>query len=232
MNKIKKIFLIYILLLSRITIADKLKDLDWILIQEFCLDFVVKNKSNISIETNESGFYRIKIDPSNYIDKGIIDIRINYWMDDKNNNLETIHSHPNYFESKIIKGEYIHEIFYQKDYSLDKYNVYMINKDIKNKKILTNKGVAYLKLYGIFLVNQNNKIVIDQKFIHRILGFKKDTLSINVVFGQIEKKNSKYKLFVKQDQITEKDINSRVEIKNTYKKHKILNNIIKILYVK
>jgi hypothetical protein len=229
MNKIRKIFLIYLLLVSKCSIADKLRELDWNLIQEHCLGFIVKNKNHIKIETNESGFYRIKVDLGDYKNKGIIDIRINYWMDDKRLNLETIHSHPNHFESKIIKGGYVHEIFYQTNSSGEKYNVYTINRNLKNKKIFINKGISYLKSYGIFSVNQNNKIGIDQKLIHRIIDFKKDTLSINVVFGHIEKSKSEYKLFVKKDQLNEKDINSRTTIENSYNRYKILNNIIKIL---
>ena len=70
------------------------------------------------IEKNESGFYRISIPVPRFIgcSTGMSKIRLNYWpIDTAENNpkLESIHDHPSYFESFIVKGGYQHAIYNQ-----------------------------------------------------------------------------------------------------------------------
>jgi hypothetical protein len=231
----KIIAIIILLVLPSQILANlsKITKSDWLFLQKYCKDFLEDNRENIEIYTNESGFYRVKIScPANY-KRDIITIRINYWAEDSSKMLmaENIHNHPNYFESKIIKGWYKHELFNVSkiknvnshfiSYSID-------NTDPFNKKIIAQKSV-YLHSKAIEKVLENDIINIDTNLIHRITIFKPGTLSINVTFKNHGQINHIYDVFFTQHSKPEENTNTRIKIYNQKDRDYLTNSMIAIL---
>jgi hypothetical protein len=230
------IFLLLTLLHVNTFAQSQLNEKAWRFIQVYCLEYLLKNKHNLKINTNESGFYRIKIPTPAGVNHNICDIRINYWNFDSNATLqkETLHNHPNYFESKIIAGWYEHELFQQEPAS-DKtsnyfcYTVQNIATKALNKKIVTMQSNVFIRSLGTQVVKKNQVLAVDKDLIHRITIFTPETLSINVVFAENGTKNSTYNIFLPKEVTDEPKINSRSVLADNAIKKNIINNLITIL---
>lgn len=144
---------------------------------------------------------------------------------------ENIHNHPNYFESKIIKGWYEHELFNVS--KIKNVNSHFISYSIDNthpfnKKIIAQKSL-YLHSKAIEKVLENDIINIDTNLIHRITIFKPGTLSINVTFKNQGQINHIYDVFFTQHSRPEENTNTRIKISNQKDRDYLINSMIAIL---
>ena len=86
-------------------------------IAEYSQRFLMTYINKLACEKNESGFVRMSVPITDELMtpsfKNIKKIRVNYWTPEAGVvlNPESIHTHPHYFESFIIKGGYRDEGF-------------------------------------------------------------------------------------------------------------------------
>jgi len=73
--------------------------------------YLETNLRELAISKNLSGFFRIRIPPPENLKQQVKELRINYWHPKLEICPESIHSHPQYFESIVICGGYEHEMF-------------------------------------------------------------------------------------------------------------------------
>lgn len=209
----------------------KLSNKDWLILTKDCLNYLLTNAENLKISTNESGFYRIRLNLNTKPHQDIISVRLNYWSGEQGLLFkENIHNHPNYFESKIISGGYEHEMFTPTN-SKDQGSTYIdckLGKDNKGiNKILTQREI-YLTSSKIEKVQAGQILALDTSVIHKIIKFTPNSLSINVVFNNNKIKNQIYNVFFTQNTNPKLCINNR---KNVTDKDKdiILLAIINLL---
>ena len=196
---------------------NKLSKQDWYVITKDCLNYLRTNAKNLKISTNESGFYRIRLNLNTKPHQDIISVRLNYWSGEQGLLFkENIHNHPNYFESKIISGGYEHEIFLPTD-SKTKASSYIsckLGKDAKGiNKILAQQKV-YLTSSKIEKVQAGQILALETSVIHKILKFTPNSLSINAVFNNKKTKNQIYNVFFTQNTNPELCINNRKNVTN------------------
>ena len=162
------------------------------------LTFLKNKKMEITCSKNESGFSRIVVPVNEFKKYGIDKIRLNFWCNANNINIqpETIHNHPRYFESFILSGGYAHAI-YEKSPNGDEYESYRLIKEENNKCVVVN-GIVKLSHTEDKLVSSNDIIVLPTSLIHRVLSAKDMTLSLNVIYSlnNNEHLNSFYDVFV------------------------------------
>lgn len=97
----------------------------------YAASFLGKNFNKIVCQKNESGFVRINIPvlkEFKNIFPTVRKIRLNYWTPESEViiNPESIHNHPSYFESLIIKGGYTHQIYRFGDNKDAPYDLYTL----------------------------------------------------------------------------------------------------------
>lgn len=198
-------------------------------LQNIAIKFLTENLDSIGCEQNESGFLRVSIpiEPSIKDDLGIEKIRLNFW--DKNANLkiseESIHTHPQHFESIIISGGYIHEI-YEVDEDMEnskEYQLYRIRK-IRPMKAISYIGPSCLQYKGSQEFIEKDIVVIDTKMIHRVLKTFPDTLTINAVFPNVEKEIY-YDVFLSENGTIDDVKNNRKILSNQKSRLSILKMI-------
>lgn len=150
--------------------------------------FIKANYQWLMLETNESGFVRINI-PLNELMRSkypeISKIRLNFWTSEFGVEIveESIHTHPAHFQSLILNGGYIHELFEIDESNKPTtpfYDHYKIFKQI-NQKSFTYIGKSYLTT-GVHKSEEQGSIVnIPPNLIHRVLDNLPKTLTLNAV---------------------------------------------------
>jgi hypothetical protein len=144
--------------------------------------FLEKHVNKIVYQANESGFVRVNIP---IMEESIEKIRLNYWPANIVDKIspETVHSHPRYFESVVIKGGYEHQLYNRcvinEGFSYDHYRIF---KDIQNKKKFMFIGKAWLGYADIGITQRGDILSFPISMIHRVLSTQPSTLSLNVVF--------------------------------------------------
>lgn len=146
---------------------------------------VVKINSSTALkcEKNESGFVRINIpmDPSQ-TPSNITKLRLNFWSPDAGvtTQPETIHNHPNYFESYVIRGGYTHELFASDEKDGSVYDRYIIREEggVKSRE--------YTGKYRLQSINQESVspgdiVAFPTPLIHRVESTQERTLTLNAV---------------------------------------------------
>ncbi len=129
-------------------------------------------------------------------------IRTNYWTPDSkvNINPESIHTHPYYFESYLVKGGYSHELYEPGNKGHEEYDLYRILKQGTNKHFAFIESVP-LQFIKNEAVSQGDIKTFDQELIHRVTNTEPKTLSLNVVFDESEEDAALYNVFLSKDGI-------------------------------
>lgn len=219
---IEYIFIIFILASGNNVLANsniivnpnsRLNCQDWNKLIEYSLNYVKNNKNDLSIFINESGFYRVNVKNTEEFARklGITKIRLNYWPEDSSISVkeESIHNHPNYFESYIIDGGYKHTIYILND-NIDKsaksniLNSYKIKKVKHNLKNFVYKGRAVISKAIDEKVKRGGIVIMPTNIIHRILYAVPGSITLNVLFNDAKDNNS-YNVYLTNN-ANEKDI--------------------------
>lgn len=155
------------------------------------VSYITKNIERLDCEKNESGFLRVSIPINNESKmKDVIEkLRVNYWCPDANIKIqpESIHTHPGYFESFIVKGGYSHQLYEAQDEFINgDYQLFNISK-IGAKKTFSFIGNADLLNLGVQDVQKGDIVTIDKVMIHRVITTLPRTLTINAVFKETYK---------------------------------------------
>ena len=197
-------------------------------IAKYSKSFLISNINKLACQKNESGFVRVSIPITTDAKaqfKGIKKIRANYWTPEANVNIspESIHTHPSYFESFIIRGGYSHEIYELSDGRQPKYNFYRIlkNGSVRNCDFI---GQVPLKLIKNEAVRHGSIKVFNKDMIHKVLYTAPKTLSLNVVFDDHESEHSFYNLYLTKDGSLD-DIKTTRDVLLNEKSHNIIQEI-------
>lgn len=172
-------------------------------IAENCNIFLRNNINVLCLQKNESGFNRINIPLTENFRKEnpeIEKIRMNYWVSDNETNIleESIHNHPNEFDSFIVSGGYTHELFSvcsRREKDAQEYQMYMLIKE-GGKKSTTLLGNGFLKSLGEKNVLKGDIVSVDKEVVHRVIRTYNETLSINLVYRNQGVDFDKYQVFL------------------------------------
>ena len=158
-------------------------------------NYLEKNKDQLACQKNESGFIRINIPVSEDVLadspdlRSLQKLRLNFWDPEAGVTLqpESVHSHPNYFESYILSGGYTHQLYKAvsgRDEITD-YSGYQVFRIIKSNhtKSVAYQGFSFLSNLGKFSVRQGAIASIPTTVIHRVIATDPETLTLNAVFG-------------------------------------------------
>lgn len=150
--------------------------------------YVHRNQHRLALEKNESGFLRIAVPISDeqrtQMGNDLRKCRLNFWAPQSGVEIspESIHSHPNYFESLVINGGYTHELFGASKDRADEHELYTIYKDGPKKSMVYN-GRDAVKKTGEQTFTRGSLITFPGTMIHRVKTTKPSTLTLNAVFG-------------------------------------------------
>lgn len=153
---------------------------------QYAHGFLKDNSHQISCQKNESGFVRINVPMAPSMQskfKDISKIRLNFWSPESGASIvpESIHTHPGYFESLIVRGGYSHEVFEIGQRNDEKYDLYRLYKEIGNKSFAYIDQV-HLKSIKEESVKQGDIVVFPLDLIHRVLQTSPKTLSLNIIW--------------------------------------------------
>lgn len=151
--------------------------------------FLQENLNRLACQKNESGFVRVNVPLTKNIKSqfdGIEKIRLNYWSPRTGIAIrpESIHTHPTYFESYLVKGGYTHATYANGDKDDMAYDLYRIFKD-KGEKSFAFIGKSKLKFIKNESFEKNKIITFDKDLIHKVIYTKPETLTVNVIFDQM-----------------------------------------------
>ncbi|MBW8308629.1 MAG: hypothetical protein K0M45_03145 [Candidatus Paracaedibacteraceae bacterium] len=175
---------------------------DWIELSQYIYDYLSNIDSPITVEKNPSGFYRINNIPLSQKFKNLggmsfNKIRVHYWPTDFSNKIEgeTIHDHPNVFQTYLVQGSYNHESFVQTSCieNLSKYYVTSVQKP-GNNYIQRNNTVCLLSDGGKE-VYAGETHLLPIEFIHRVVKYFPGTISINMIHDHPTNRNDHYNLY-------------------------------------
>lgn len=193
--------------------------------------FLQNNFTKIACQKNESGFIRINIPLTQEKEdefKGIKKLRLNYWSPETQTpiNVESIHTHPYYFESYLINGGYTHELYAEGDRGDQKYDLYKIIKEGGSRSFAF-IGEALLKYKEKQKVSQDSIVIFPIDLIHRVLSTEPNTLSLNAVFDD-EERDAIYNVYLTKKGSLD-DIKVDREIIANQKSKPFIQEIITIL---
>lgn len=168
-------------------------------------DYLVNHQKNISWEINESGFFRTRL-PAEILDfshpilselnQTKIVVRTNFWYTKMEGNPMQLsdaaaHDHPNGFMTYLVKNGYTHALYGvasnnassaecapNPDQESECATLTIFDKKSKN---LFSGGTAQLINLSTLDAKAGDIAIFDDRAIHRILKYKEDTLSLNVV---------------------------------------------------
>ncbi len=193
--------------------------------------FLKDNFHRLACQKNESGFVRINIPIHKEVKplfKGISKIRLNYWDPETGVAIqpESIHNHPNYFESLILKGGYDHALYeIDDDRKHTSYDLYRIMKEGDNKSF-SFIGQAFLKHLRDETFNKGNVVIFDKDLIHRVLKTTPKTLTMNAIFNEPSLENkSYYNVFLTQNGKLD-DVKTSREIISNHKARPFIQEMI------
>ncbi|MFA6065670.1 MAG: hypothetical protein WC707_00635 [Candidatus Babeliaceae bacterium] len=187
-------------LLNTINQASRVDRAQFKELAKYSQSFLMTNIDKLACQKNESGFIRINIPILKQVRSkfcGIKKIRANYWTPNAGIVIspESIHTHPNYFESFIVKGGYNHEIYEPGNKKNSKYDLYRILKDGDSKSFVF-IGDTSLQFVKNECVEQGAIKAFDKKMIHRVMNTMPETLSLNVVFNDNNEDQASYNIYL------------------------------------
>jgi len=161
--------------------------------------YLEHNIDRLACQKNESGFVRINIPLSASLAdkfKFIKKMRFNFWSPDTDTIIqeESIHSHPGYFESSILKGGYDHELFDIGTKTDTPYDTYRLFKSGDSKSVAFLNETP-LKSMGIQKIQEGSHISFPTDMIHRVISTIPKTLSLNIVFKN-KAENDHYNVYL------------------------------------
>lgn len=196
-------------------------------------NFLQENKHRLACQKNESGFIRINI-PILAAAKSkfheIKKLRLNYWSPDTGVTIrpESIHTHPNYFESLIIKGGYTHELYEEGENKDPEYDLYRIIKN-GDKKSFVFIGQSKLKYQKNESIDQNTIVTFNKDLIHRVMHTTPETLSLNAIFNDGEDEDtSAYNVYLTRH-ATLDDVKTTRDILLSNQSKRFINEIMSII---
>lgn len=162
-------------------IKSRLKKHDFVGLGRYARNYLADNFGTLACQKNESGFVRYTI-PAPKDVQDIEKIRLNFWHEKFNIDPETVHNHPRYFESFIVKGGYQHDLYEKDGLTAEEYDNYRIFKDKKNNKNMMYIGPTHLENIASETTKTGDIVTFPDTMIHRVIKTDPKSLSLNVVF--------------------------------------------------
>ncbi len=160
--------------------------------------FMLENLYDSTWEQNDSGFARLDL-PNHLLSEperikyNIAKMRLNFWASDEPEeiNEDTLHTHPRYFESYLVHGQYNHRIYAEDRHNISySYNKFqMIRQPEKEVKPVL-EAITGLERIQEKTIRKGDISGFPQCLIHKLLLTHPKTLSLNVVFNNPDE-NSK-----------------------------------------
>lgn len=146
----------------------------------------ILSTDQIKFEKNPSGFLRYRLQVPADMSGEIETIRLHYWpIDFSINVVEAQHTHPNYFESMMLKGNYTHRVFVKNESGLP-FKVYRMIKNSQAERNIIYLGKTKLEHDRDETVTAGNIVKFPRTLIHQVLKTEPDTLTINCVYKNRE----------------------------------------------
>ncbi len=150
----------------------------------------LENSDSIQVERNPSGFFRIRIDiPKEFhLANQIETIRLHYWpsTEEKIKIVEALHDHPRYFESMILNGGYIHNIYKKAEVPSAANHPLRFHRIVKipnsQERTIFCLGTSNLEDVGQQETKKNMILHFPKSLVHQVKSFESNTLTINAVF--------------------------------------------------
>jgi len=192
MNIIKNTFLLIAILLNvklqaMNTIKSRITPAGFKELATYTQSFLQEHMDKLACQKNESGFVRINVPVSKTIKSnfdGIEKVRLNYWSPVAGVTIrpESIHTHPNYFESFIINGGYSHAVYQPGDKKNKMFDLYRILKN-NDEKSFAFIGRTKLKHVKDESVEKGSIVIFNKDLIHKVLATQPETLTLNATFN-------------------------------------------------
>ncbi|MCL5875411.1 MAG: hypothetical protein M1114_02995 [Candidatus Dependentiae bacterium] len=171
----------------------KLNQADFEKLAIYTRTFLQENLDYLEAQENESGFVRINIPISSALKtefEEISKLRINYWSPDVNVQIqpESLHTHPQYFESYIVNGGYTHDIYEHgnmEDAAYDSYHIFK-QEDARSFEFFGESRLRFLKRES---VEKGSIVLFNRDLIHKVVSSVPHALSLNVVFNGSDQKD-------------------------------------------
>ena len=153
-------------------------------------NFLLENHHDTTWEQNDSGFVRLDI-PDNLLDKpeklkhNIAKMRLNFWPNNEPEeiNEDTLHTHPRYFESYLVHGQYNHRVYAEDKNNISyPYNKFqMVRLPEKEVKAVLETTTGLERIHEK-TIRQGDIVALPKCMIHKLLLTYPKTLSLNIVF--------------------------------------------------
>jgi len=191
------------------------------------LQNIYNDDNDVYYEINESGFIRVSFPAPPHLKEFSARIRLNYWPRSVNKHMlseaESIHTHPQYFESIVISGSYTHDV-YQLVSMGTKFQNYIKNK--KENSVRQYQDV-YLNKVKRETITQGTVLGMPRSTIHKVVAASPKTLTINVVYPKVEE-DLKFNIFLSKEGKPSDIKNVRTKVEHE-KRMECLNDISNIL---
>lgn len=177
---------------------------------EYVKKFLKSNAHTIKCYKNLSGFIRMCIPPPENQKNICREIRLNYWLPEVPIDPESTHTHPQYFESMVIQGNYIDELFELSDSTNLKstvYNRYRVYKENNVRIRWEALDRVHLEPLGSRVIKSGFILKFPTTLIHRILAAEPNTLTLNMV-SRVDSSETHFDAFILENC---KNINLKIE---------------------
>lgn len=192
--------------------------------REYSLKWLEEHRNAVDIHENESGFVRIAIPFQSETYPEIGKLRLNYWHRSTPIEKETVHSHPQYFESSIIAGSYQHELFEEGEEG-ELVKAFLITKG-DAKRVPKQLPMTHIKSIRIEKISEGELAVFPTDLLHRIIETSPIALSINAVFTCDE---ITYIKTYRGKDFPSETIDTKRHILSTEESEKVLDEVISLL---
>lgn len=193
----------------------------------YALQNIYNDENDVTYEVNESGFIRVSFPPPARFQEFSARVRLNYWPKKLDNQAleiaESVHTHPQYFESVIVQGGYTHVIYQISDVGAP-FRTFLRDKVKKNA---VEQQPVYLEVVKTETLQAGDILGMPTSAIHKVIRALPGTLSINVVYPKTEH-NPTFKVFLSK---SGKKSDVKTERQRVSQEQRIihLNDINKIL---
>ena len=200
---------------------------------QIAVRYIEARGTAIECRKNPSGFVRIALPPTDdLVERGVVAIRLNFWLN-RFDITEACHTHPQYFESRMIHGSYTHELFVRaqpladvpsKEDAEPASRRYTCNRMFKVDRCEDRPelvvGAVDLSCVGSQRLTAGMLLRVPRTLIHRIESADDGTLTINCVFKHSSSKNPFHDIFISNtssvDPQTERDALTEAEKRDIF----------------
>ncbi len=149
----------------------------------YALDYLEKaDFESLQFVKNPTGFVRLHIPTPPDMEDRLENVRLNYWpLDFRLDVVEAQHTHPRYFESRILEGGYTHALF-EKSEEGTPFRSHGIFKDTVEERSIIFKGPVKLRHLKDEKKAVGSIIRFPRSLIHQVIDTTPGTLTLNCVF--------------------------------------------------